>query len=367
MRSSRPDSISCSSSPLASSLAPLALACSSLGLIFWGFAQSDWPLILFIRTLRSRWLDQAGDMVNRLGDGEVLVLISVALLIVGLSAKDVRFRDAGIWSLIAHAAAGLAVQSLKHLIGRPRPRFTHGEEVQLAPSLASGLDSFPSGHAAASFAVAVVLAKYFPRLQWLLYGLAALVGASRVVRGSHFATDVAVGATVGLVVGLLIANPRGLRRRSVVCGLVTVTPYMAACFAIVWIAIHPHPGHWAEVPALAAGAVLVVAGVGGRIYRKLARAEHPVWLPSLSLANGAILLGLALSTGSPLIMGVAVLAALAWWLAHPPPAQEPGPDAAARPSDHVGARAYLIEVMLAVVLCLALAGIQSLKGILPLL
>ncbi|NJO83299.1 MAG: phosphatase PAP2 family protein [Blastochloris sp.] len=88
-------------------------------------------------------------------------------------------------------------RGLKHLIGRPRPKFAHSGEWQLTPSWASGLDSFPSGHSAASFAVATVLAKRFPAVGPLCLGIAAFVALSRILRGSHFPTDVFGGAVVG--------------------------------------------------------------------------------------------------------------------------------------------------------------------------
>ena len=128
------------------------------------------------------------------------------LLAIGLLTKRTRFRRAGLESLIAHAAAALTTQALKHLIGRPRPRMTHGGGFQFGPSWDAGLDSFPSGHAAASFAVAAVLARRFPRAGWFLYGVASFVALSRVMRGSHFPTDVLAGVGLFGVMAYLVAQ-----------------------------------------------------------------------------------------------------------------------------------------------------------------
>lgn len=365
--SSPSHSLPLSPPPLASSLAPLALSCIALAIVFWGFWQSDPALILFLRTVHRFWLAQAGDMVNHLGDGLVLVLISGALLLVGLVFKRPPWRDAGVWSLMAHGAAGIAVQSLKRLIGRPRPRFMHGEDVQLAPSLTDGFDSFPSGHATASFAVAAVLAKYFPRLAWVFYGLAGLVAVSRVVRGSHYATDAVVGAALGLIVGLAIANPLGSRWRSSSVGLIKLAPYAAAAFALVWITIHPDPGRRVAVLTLIAGVLLVLLGTAIRFCRKLGFGGNPRWLPNLQQGNGLLAVGLALSTGSMLVTIVGCLVALAWWLEARGPTAQMVPEQATEGRAHVGIGVYVSEAGLMTLLGVTLVSIQTLKGSLPLL
>jgi membrane-associated phospholipid phosphatase len=61
--------------------------------------------------------------------------------------------------------------------------------------------SFPSGHTAAAFALAGTLSEEHPKQKWLYYGLAALVGWSRVDSDKHHWHDVTAGAAIGYASG----------------------------------------------------------------------------------------------------------------------------------------------------------------------
>jgi membrane-associated phospholipid phosphatase len=68
----------------------------------------------------------------------------------------------------------------------------------------TGLGSFPSGHTIAAFSLATVFAHRYPKPRWrawVWYGLASLVGFSRISLQSHFPSDVFVGGTLGYVIG----------------------------------------------------------------------------------------------------------------------------------------------------------------------
>ncbi|MBH0180050.1 MAG: phosphatase PAP2 family protein [Nitrospira sp.] len=181
----------------------LGCSCAALVITFLGLSQFDLPIVRYVRSvtihrpwnqLTVPWMAFTSDAGDWIGEGTHLVAASVGLLAVGWFFSQAAAKAAGIQTLLAHGLAALVVNGLKHLIGRPRPKFAHSGEWQLAPSWASGLDSFPSGHSAATFAVATVLAKRFPAVGPLCLGIAVFVALSRILRGSHFPTDVLGGA-----------------------------------------------------------------------------------------------------------------------------------------------------------------------------
>jgi len=97
---------------------------------------------------------------------------------------------------------GLALyKMLKRVLVRERPFITHSA-IDLA---AAPLDrySFPSGHTLHAVSFAWQLTAHFPDLGWFVVPLAMLIGASRVVLGLHYPTDVIAGAAVGALLAAL--------------------------------------------------------------------------------------------------------------------------------------------------------------------
>jgi undecaprenyl-diphosphatase len=113
-----------------------------------------------------------------------------------------RLRETGTALCIGYVVTGLAVQILKHLIGRARPKLTDSF-IMIGPSWKSGYDSFPSGHTAGAFCIAYILAQYYPKYRILFFLCAVLFGAGRLKIPSHFLSDVFAGAIFGLFTGKL--------------------------------------------------------------------------------------------------------------------------------------------------------------------
>ncbi len=245
----------------------------------------DMPVARFVRSFDIGALNLVGDLVALPGKGVVVTGAFILISLLGWRRQRDQLApmtfsmaglvhwvsnwwrqrnqltDIGLRGLLAQLSITAATQFLKHLIGRPRPRFAHSDEFSLGPSLATGFDSFPSGHAANAFGAATVLAWFFPAVRVPLYLVAGLVAVSRVLRGSHFPTDVLAGVVLGVVIGSVVVV--GLKQwpDDALPGLLrTGVPVAVSTFAILWIVLHPAPARSYEIISLGVGVALVLAG-----------------------------------------------------------------------------------------------------------
>jgi membrane-associated phospholipid phosphatase len=122
--------------------------------------------------------------------------------------------------LLALALLSITILPLKPLVARPRPNMIPAIRVQMGidatdPHLQLGRWqtswSFPSGDAATVFAVAAALSAF---INWpgkvVLFAMATMISALRVVALAHYPSDVCAGAAVGILCGWM-ALLAGLR------------------------------------------------------------------------------------------------------------------------------------------------------------
>ena len=163
-------------------------------------------------------LDHTASFVRTLG-GPGAVAIPLVTYGVGLLAHERGAATVGLHAGEAVVAASLVTTVLKAAAGRARPyvsRDSDAANFAFGRGLRRGdaYQSFPSGHTTASFALAAALAGEgrvrWPRLNHVTaplgFGLATMVGASRLYHDEHWASDVVAGAGVGTVVGTLVAR-----------------------------------------------------------------------------------------------------------------------------------------------------------------
>ncbi|MEJ2008129.1 MAG: phosphatase PAP2 family protein [Acidobacteriota bacterium] len=74
-----------------------------------------------------------------------------------------------------------------------------------------GNGGFPSGHTIAAFSIATIFAERYRRhrwVPWVAYGLATLVGFSRITLQDHFPSDVFAGAVLGFTISHFVVLRR---------------------------------------------------------------------------------------------------------------------------------------------------------------
>ena len=111
--------------------------------------------------------------------------------------------------LVLIFAAGLSdaicAQVIKPWAGRIRPSHEFNEFINLLVSK-GGKWSFPSNHAANSFAFATVLSYFFEQKKLALFVLACIIAFSRVYVGVHYPLDILCGAIIGYILSWMVLS-----------------------------------------------------------------------------------------------------------------------------------------------------------------
>lgn len=145
----------------------------------------------------------------------VVVLAGGSLL-----TGDTKFQDAAFTSLQTLVYAGLLGYGLKGIFGRARPETTDDPYAFFAttgknPFSAEGNSSYPSGHAIAAFGIITPWVVYYPSVfTYALYALPAGTVLSRLAVDKHWATDIVVGAAIGISMGRYLARRHLDRQRA---------------------------------------------------------------------------------------------------------------------------------------------------------
>lgn len=165
------------------------------------------------------WLVRVGLDLSALGTSGYMFATSGAIALGAMVIRRV-LRDRGfdpvltalseraIYIFAVLAASGIGAQLVKHLVGRARPHLmqTLGPYHFDLLSMKSSLASFPSGHSATVFSMAIALGFILPRWRWPLLVLATLIAASRIVVEAHYISDVVAGGALGIGSAILVAH-----------------------------------------------------------------------------------------------------------------------------------------------------------------
>jgi hypothetical protein len=118
----------------------------------------------------------------------------------GAIARDRRAVETGLLAAQAITHTESIAQMLKFAGGRERPDY--GETC--TGRFWRGQQSFPSGHAMGTWAVATIVSREYHENRWIRYGAFAFpiaVSASRMGAKRHFLSDVVAGGSLGYLIG----------------------------------------------------------------------------------------------------------------------------------------------------------------------
>jgi len=152
---------------------------------------------------RKRLFDRFFFNISRSANGPLYGIVGTLFLVIH-DAVTIHLLVAGTFGFMVELSL---YKLIKNTIQRPRP-CDESERIQFVVAPPDKF-SFPSGHTAAAFLMAILISSGFPQLQVWLFAWAGLVGISRVYLGVHYPTDVMMGAILGIgsaTAGLVLAG-----------------------------------------------------------------------------------------------------------------------------------------------------------------
>lgn len=149
----------------------------------------DFQLFTLIHSLANRsWIvDTAGIALSVYA----LPLLCLIVLVLGI-----RNRTLIVQGVISSGIAYILNAIIGYFVGRSRPFVDHAIHPLIVKAASS--KSFPSDHAALSFALASILAFFYPKWSIVFFIIAFLISISRVFVGVHYPLDVIAGACIGI-------------------------------------------------------------------------------------------------------------------------------------------------------------------------
>ncbi len=174
------------------------------------------------RVTQRRWVQESSvlsygaDAFNAWGSPGVIAG-SAVMYAAGWAGGRPELARLGMRTGEAIVLSGVVTGGIKGVAGRARPFASPGapRDFRLMKGVHDGArQSFPSGHTTAAFAFASAMHHELrhtqsARARWVvpaLYTAAALTGLSRMHADKHWASDVVMGAGVGMVSGAVIAR-----------------------------------------------------------------------------------------------------------------------------------------------------------------
>jgi membrane-associated phospholipid phosphatase len=174
--------------------------------------------------------------VGAFGSPEAAFGEGAAFYALGLLTHHDHLAETGRLGAEAVLDASLVTEVVKLATNRDRPYQGNGNgdfwPHRTRDYSANG--AFPSGHAAASWALARVIAEEYPN-RWIrigVYSFATAVSISRVTDGEHFPSDALVGSALGYLVGGYVFRHRSLNSDTPTVSFAPITNFSTKTFGL---------------------------------------------------------------------------------------------------------------------------------------
>ncbi len=168
-----------------------------------GLMQNDGKIKEFAMQAKNDDTANVSHYLEKLGNTAYTLPASAALYLAGSIIKDPKLKRVAVTLIKCQVVSGVMAQAIKVSVGRQRPN-TGDDPYLFGTNAINGKvnRSFPSGHTTTAFTIATVFADSYkdehPWVPYVSYTLAALTGMSRIHDNRHWASDVAMGALLGI-------------------------------------------------------------------------------------------------------------------------------------------------------------------------
>ncbi|MEZ2221951.1 phosphatase PAP2 family protein [Rhizobium sp. RCC_161_2] len=195
----------------------LGYALTTVNIVLLAFLVFDAPLGQAAKNLPPQLVAAAGAITDI---GRLVWILATAVAVLAfsllitryLARPHARYQAANLVRKVIYVglsvlSASIVVHLLKYAIGRARPPLYdqygifgfepfHGDFL---------FQSFPSAHSAHVGALFAALALLFPRFRLLFAGIGLWLGATRIIIGVHYPSDVAAGLALGAWIAFAVA------------------------------------------------------------------------------------------------------------------------------------------------------------------
>ncbi len=183
--------------------------------------QFDQPFSTFLRQLKL-----PGDLQKAISLSEAFAHgVGVVFILLAVSVVAVDRRRAVYIAILITALSGVTANILKATVVRVRPHAAGLQVIGHNVSSTNSADaaersfwdarqrSFPSGHAATAWGLAIGLSLVFLRGWWIFGTLAMLASVQRIESGAHYPSDVLAGMAIAFFVAACTLATSGVRKQ----------------------------------------------------------------------------------------------------------------------------------------------------------